>query len=92
MEDEKRSLISLEEDSRDSKPDSRCTHKLALLALLALQFCHLTTDSFLIPFYPSEAFRKGLTQAQIGVVYSAYELTRFLSAPIFGSLVSFLET
>lgn len=75
------------EHCNNGKP-SVTRQRLTLIALLCLQFCHLTTDSFLIPFYPQEAYSKGLGQFHVGVVYSAYELARFLSAPIFGSVVS----
>ena len=92
MEEEEQSLIgsnstSDEDCGENTAKNVSCGQKVALLALLLLQFCHLTTDSLLIPFFPDEAFSKGLTHVHLGIVYSAYELTRCLSAPIFGTLV-----
>lgn len=84
---QKEQIVSPDFDSKNTESRS-CGQKVAFLALLLLQFCHLCTDSLLIPFFPNEALTKGLTHVHLGVVYSAYEFTRFLSAPIFGSLVS----
>ena len=96
MADEKQHLVAATEKRSNFNSSSITTadtwkHKLGLIALLSLQFCHLTTDSFLIPFYPAEALSKNLTQTHIGLVYSAYEFTRFISAPIFGSLVGLIS-
>lgn len=65
------------------------THQYILLVvLLALHGCVLCSDSFLYPFFGTEAKRKGLADKQIGVVYSSYEIVRCLTAPLYGMLVS----
>ena len=76
MAEEKQHLVAATEKRSNFDSSSKTTtdtwkHKLGLIALLSLQFCHLTTDSFLIPFYPAEALSKNLTQTHIGLVYSA---------------------
>ena len=51
------------------------------------QFCALCLDTFIFPFFPVIATKKGLTEFHFGLVYSAYEFARFITSPIYGSLV-----
>jgi len=59
-----------------------------LTVVLLLQGGALCVESFLYPLLPEVALEKGLTQAYIGVVFSAYEVGRFLTSAAVGSLVS----
>jgi len=59
-----------------------------LTVVVLLQGVVVCSESFLYPFFPEEAIKRGLTQTHIGIVFSAYELGRFLTAGIAGSLVS----
>lgn len=61
-----------------------------MAVILFLQFLTLSTDTILLPFFPSIGKAKGLTHTEVGVVFSAFEISRFISFPIFGSLVSAL--
>ncbi|XP_067941339.1 MFS-type transporter SLC18B1-like isoform X1 [Watersipora subatra] len=40
------------------------------------------------PFYPEVARVEGVNMAYIGIVYSAYDLARFISSPIFGTILT----
>ena len=51
------------------------------------QFCALCLDTFIFPFFPVIATKKGLTEFHFGLVYSAYEFARFITCPVYGSLV-----
>lgn len=71
---------------KDTGQSQRRQLSMLILVLMA-QFCTLCMDTFIFPFFPEKAEQKGLTKMHIGFVYSAYELSRFLSSPIFGSMV-----
>jgi len=59
-----------------------------LTVVLLLQGGALGVETFLYPLFPEVALKKGLTQTYIGVVFSAYEVGRFLTSAVVGSLVS----
>ena len=59
-----------------------------LLSLLSVNFCMLMIDSSLYPFFPEAAKRKGLMEANIGIIMAAYDICRFLVSPLSGILVS----
>ncbi|XP_064482543.1 MFS-type transporter SLC18B1-like [Ornithodoros turicata] len=44
--------------------------------------------SILAPFFPHEAARRGNTATQYGFVFGIYAVTSFLTAPLFGKLLS----
>ena len=77
-----------EEQSACESSISKSKQKIMLVSLLSLQFCVLATDTFIIPFFPAVAHEKGLTEIHIGVIYSAYEMTRFIMSPVYGTKVS----
>ena len=58
-----------------------------VLIVMISQFCALCPDTFIFPFFPVVATEKGLTEFHFGLVYSAYELARFIMSPVYGSLV-----
>ncbi|KAF6027624.1 SLC18B1 [Bugula neritina] len=59
-----------------------------LIVVLLLQGGAVCVESFLYPLLPEVALKIGLTQTYIGVVFSAYEVGRFLTSAAVGSLVS----
>jgi len=59
-----------------------------LTVVLLLQGGAVCVESFLYPLFPEVALKKGLTQTYIGVVFSAYEVGRFITSAAVGSLVS----
>jgi len=65
---------------------------LLLGVLLFSQFVALCTDTFLFPFFPQEAKSKGLSNVEIGAVFSSFEFARFVTAPVLGYLVIFVFT
>jgi len=81
---------SLKDSSEHSKYQANSKWKdFGLLTVVVLlQGAVVCSESFLYPFFPEEAVKRGLTQTHIGIVFSAYELGRFLTAGIAGSLVS----
>ncbi|KAF6041445.1 hypothetical protein EB796_000243 [Bugula neritina] len=62
--------------------------RLLVVRVLTVQFIALCTDTFLYPFFPQEATAKGLTPTHIGIVFSSFELARFVSSLATGCLVS----
>ena len=66
--------------------------KLKMVAIvivtLFIQFWALCSDSVITVFFGNVARSKGLSYSQIGIVFSSYDLARFISSPLAGSLVS----
>jgi len=58
-----------------------------LVVIMLLQGGAVCVESFLYPLLPEVALKKGLTQTYIGVVFSAYEVGRFLMSAAVGTLV-----
>ena len=79
-EDQK--VLLLEEtrskDAEDIQYPSIGRQRVMLCAVLLLIY----------PFFPLVAKDKGLTSTHIGIVFTSFDLSRFLFSPIFGSLVS----
>ena len=84
-EDEGETLLE-QSTTKEVKP-SRSKQKGMLITVLFLQFCSLCADTIIYPFFPSIAKEKGLNNSEIGGIFSAYELSRCVTSPIFGSLV-----
>ena len=61
-----------------------------LFTSLSLLFFALCSDFLIYPFFPNIAKKKGFSNTEIGVVYTAYNFARFLSSPITAWLVSSL--
>ncbi|KAF6036442.1 SLC18B1 [Bugula neritina] len=62
------------------------------LVVLTVQFMAMTTDTFLIPFFPPEAKGKGISDTEIGMVFSAFEFSKVISAFIVGRLIDIIRS
>jgi len=82
-------IISKSQES--TKPDlPKHREYLLVVVLLFSQFVAQCTDTFLFPFFPYKAKNKGLNEIDIGIVFSSFELARFVTAPVLGYLVRLL--
>ncbi|XP_067940195.1 MFS-type transporter SLC18B1-like [Watersipora subatra] len=61
-------------------------HNCMLMAILGLIFFSFCVDTILFPFFPTIARQKGLSPTEIGIVFAVFDLTRFITAPVVGSL------
>ena len=87
-EDDEKSLF---QENETKEPELSRTKQRGILAtILFLQFCSLCADTIIFPFFPSVAKRKGLSNTEIGVIFSSYDFSRCITSPLFGSLVSIL--
>ena len=70
LEEENTPLIAADRSDEESKLSGSSLTKskqpIMLASLLSLQFCVLSTDSFLIPFFLTTAHQKGLTEIHVG--------------------------
>ncbi|XP_067949753.1 MFS-type transporter SLC18B1-like [Watersipora subatra] len=71
-------------DIAEPKPDRKYA---MLITLLFLQFVSRAADTMIYPFYPDKALSEGLNMADVGVVYAAYDISRFITSPLFGSIL-----
>ncbi|XP_067950208.1 MFS-type transporter SLC18B1-like isoform X2 [Watersipora subatra] len=60
---------------------------ILLVVLLFLQYMARAADTMVLPFYPEKALAKGLTMKDVGIIYAVYDLSRFISSPILGSIL-----
>ena len=88
--DENEKLLHEEKEKSDSKAKkfTKSREITMTIALLGIQFLALCSDGLIFPFFPTIAVRRGISNLAIGVVFAAYDTTRFLTSPLFGSLVS----
>ncbi|KAF6022350.1 hypothetical protein EB796_019338 [Bugula neritina] len=83
-------IISKSQES--TKPDlPKHREYLLVVVLLFSQFVAQCTDTFLFPFFPYKAKNKGLNEIDIGIVFSSFELARFVTAPVLGYLLSWIS-
>ena len=89
-EDQKATLLeeTASSDAADKQYLSIGKQRVMLCTILLLQFCSLCADTIIFPFFPLVAKEKGLTSTHVGIVFTSFDLSRFLFSPIFGSLVS----
>ena len=80
------------EDTSNNHILSTRRQMFLMITLLSLYACLSCTSSLLYPFFGPTAKEKGISDFKIGVVYSAYEITRFIGAPIYGTMVSVTYT
>ncbi|XP_067944464.1 MFS-type transporter SLC18B1-like [Watersipora subatra] len=80
-----------ESGSTEELPQVKDKHNSMVVIIIALIFLSFCIDTLLFPFFPDVALSKGLLQAEIGIVFSAFDLARFVTAPITGSM-AFVET
>jgi len=61
----------------------------ATAAVIAFaDFCSAVCVSLQAPFYPAEAERKGASASEYGLVFGIFELTVFVTSPVFGRYVT----
>jgi len=61
----------------------------ATAAVIAFaDFCQAVCVSLQAPFYPAEAESKGATASEYGLVFGIFELTVFVTSPVFGKYVA----
>lgn len=65
--------------------------KLTLTSLALADFISFCSMSIMAPFFPREAAEKGLSDTLSGFIFSFYALVVFLTSPIFGKIVSYLN-
>ncbi|XP_067942589.1 MFS-type transporter SLC18B1-like isoform X2 [Watersipora subatra] len=89
-EDDETDLLSAKDlDMKNSLPDTSSKKKYGmLLFLMFLQCLSRGSDTLLYPFYPEVARAEGVIMAYIGIVYSAYDLARFIFSPFFGTILT----
>lgn len=61
--------------------------RLTLLSLCLVDFTSFLGMSIMAPFFPMEANQKGMDEATVGFVFSAYALVMFLASPLFGHML-----
>lgn len=90
-ENEKTKLLQEVEKANGEETDkinlSLGKQRLMLITVLTLQFGSLCADTAIFPFFPAVARKKGLTEIEIGLVFSSYEFSRFAAYPVYCSLV-----
>jgi len=88
--EEESKLLDNDDSEKKVKEDRtwKWKHMGLLLLVVLTQALVLSADTFLYPFFPEIALAKGISRTYIGIVFSAYELARFATSPIAGSLVS----
>lgn len=77
------------QDNQDGRRSELSVVKqnVMLVSLLMLHLSVMMADSLLVPFYGTSAKKKGINNIQVGIVLTAYEAARFVSAPIYGIVV-----
>jgi len=93
FDSENEALLEATTDHKESQAAHQKTgyrwKEIALFLVVLCMQCGTTiSESFMLPFFPIEADKRHLTQTHTGIVFSAYEVARFLTSPIAGSLVS----
>ncbi|KAJ9595194.1 hypothetical protein L9F63_013503, partial [Diploptera punctata] len=63
------------------------TQKLTLTSLALVDFISFCSMSIMAPFFPKEAFQKGMSETVSGLVFSFYALVMFVSSPLFGKIL-----
>ena len=105
MADTSREVSELEKDKKPIEIDENCRlnseesstslskwkQRGMLVSVLILILFTLTPETAIYPFFPDIAKVKGLSSTQIGIVFAAFDISRFIASPIFGSLVRILK-
>lgn len=78
--------------TKDAAPAVSRTRRLVIMGLLSFgNFCLGSSISLQAPFFTHEAQIKGVSATESGFVFSVFELTIFLVAPIFAKLVAIVK-
>ena len=77
------------EKASNAARTSRGKFKMVVIVIITLfiQFWSLCSDTAINVFFGEISLSKGLSYSQIGTVFSSYDLARFMSSPVAGSLV-----
>ena len=67
---------------------SRKKELLIIFSILLVVFVGTAVDMLPIPFFPTEAKKRGIAETQIGLIFASYDLARFVFSPLSGILVS----
>ncbi|KAH7728207.1 Protein F55A4.8 b [Aphelenchoides avenae] len=79
------SSSSSEDESTYTKFSDLTKKQWATVGMLALaNLCSTVAFSCIAPFYPGEAQLKGMTASEVGIVFGAFELVMFITAPLLG--------
>ena len=66
---------------------SKARQRTLVIIILCLQFLTFSADTVIFPFFPPIAKMKGLNNTEIGGIFSSFAFSRFITSPVFGSLV-----
>ncbi len=67
--------------------DMRGPEITALVLLSLYSFLNYLYFSLLVPFYPGEAKSKGMSQTNVGTIFSIFQLVQLIFTPLFGKYV-----
>lgn len=84
-EDDASSVLSTK---RSSLFDLSSKEWVTIVMLALANLCSTVAFSCIAPFYPAEAATKGMSESQTGMVFGVFELTMFITAPIFGKYMT----
>jgi MFS family permease len=63
--------------------------KLTIITSICfITFFSNSAYSSIAPFYPSEALNKGVDSSSLGLVFSAYSFSMFLTSPFLGNIMN----
>ncbi|KAL4715239.1 hypothetical protein ACJJTC_007821 [Scirpophaga incertulas] len=66
--------------------------RMTLASLALVDFMSFCSMSVMAPFFPKEAFLKGLSDTMCGMVFSFYAVVMFLTSPLFGKILPSVGT
>ena len=90
VEDQQQPLLEVP-SAEDKKYPSFSRQIAVVFSILSLQFFCLCADTVIFPFFPPLAKEKGLNNTYIGIIFAAFDISKSVFSPVFGSLVSILE-
>ena len=67
---------------------SRKKELLIIFSILLVVFVGTAVDMLPIPFFPTEAKKRGIAETQIGLIFASFDLARFVLSPLSGIVVS----
>ncbi|XP_042629495.1 MFS-type transporter SLC18B1-like [Cyprinus carpio] len=85
--------MDIDEDIGDSSPAETPATKmsrqqiLTLIAMASINFSSMICYSILGPFFPSEAKKKGVSQAMIGLIFGIYALCTLVGSLLLGKYI-----
>lgn len=76
------------DEQNDFSKFSRMKELLIILYLLLLLFLGTAVDMLLMPFFPTEAMKRGIEETRVGIIFAAFDLAKFVFTPLSTTLVS----